>query len=113
MISRTIIGKEIAGPLRLSQSEGQKAADLVFSVIFGALAQGENVGVKGFGTFAIRHLPAREGRNPQTGEKIAIAASVRVTFRPAQALKAVLNPAPPVRKVGGSRNSPMPQRKRA
>ncbi len=113
MITRTIIGKEIAGPLQLSQSEGKKAADLVFSVIFGALAKGEEVRVKGLGTFVVRHLPARKGRNPRTGEKIAIAASVGVTFRPAKALKAAaLNPAP-VRKVGGSRNSPMPQRRRA
>ena len=90
MINRTIIGKEVAHGLQLSQSVGNTAADIVFSVIFGALLQGEDIRVKGFGTFAVRHFPAREGRNPRTGEKIAIAASIGVKFRPHGALKAAL-----------------------
>jgi len=107
MISRTSIGAAIAHHLQLSQSVGKTAVDIVFETIEAALARGEDIRVKGFGTFAVRHLPAREGRNPHTGEKIAIAASVGVTFRPHKSLKAALNPAP-VRKVGGDRWSPMP-----
>lgn len=99
-VSRTIIGKEIARqflPLRSmakSRSLGQDMVESVFEQIVAALARGEDVRVKGFGTFAVRHLAARDGRNPQNGEKIAIAASDRVTFRPHGALKAALKAAP-------------------
>ncbi len=112
MITSTIIGKEIAYQLGVSEDRGQHAVRVFIEMIEEELARGEDVLVRGFGRFSLRKRAAHEGRNPQTGEKIAIAASVRVTFRPAQALKAALNPAP-VRKVGGQRNSPMPQRKRA
>jgi DNA-binding protein HU-beta len=110
MISRTMIGKEISRQLHLSQSAGKTAADIVLETIEAALARGEDVRMKGFGTFAVRHLPAHEGRNPFNGEKIAISASIGVKFRPHGALKAALKAAPglvPIRKVGGERKSPM------
>ena len=47
----------------------------VFETIAGALASGETVTIAQFGTFTTRNRPAREGRNPRTGETIAIAAS--------------------------------------
>lgn len=119
MITRTIIGKGIAWQLQLSQSVGKTATDIFLETIGQALARGENVELKGFGTFAVRHRPARDGRNPRTGEKIEIDASVSVTFRPHDALKAALNPDrprrlkfsvnPPKRQVGPDRYSPMPQ----
>jgi nucleoid DNA-binding protein len=96
MITRTIIGKEIARQLQLSESVGKTAADIFLETIEAGLARGEDVRVRGFGTFAVRHLPARDGRNPHNGEKIAIAASIGVSFRPHDALKAELkrnNPA--------------------
>ena len=78
--------------MALSKSAGLEMVDIVLEQISAALAKGENVRLPGFGTFALQHRAAREGRNPHSGEKIAIAASVRVTFRPAAALKAALNP---------------------
>jgi DNA-binding protein HU-beta len=115
MINRTIIGKEVARRLGVTQDRGHQVVDVLLEESIGAaLARGENVALKGFGTFAVKHHPAREGRNPRTGEKMAIAASVGVTFRPAKALKDALNPPrlkvsvdpPPWRKVGPERNSP-------
>ncbi len=112
MISRSIIGKEIARQLQLSQSVGKTAVDIVFETIRDGLVAGKEVRITGIGTFKITHHTAREGSNPRTGEKIAITAWIGVTFRPHKALKDALNQ-PSVRKVGGDRNSPMPQRKRA
>jgi DNA-binding protein HU-beta len=92
MINRTIIGKEIAHQLGLVQAQGDYAVNRVFEMIAEELRQGEGVRLKDFGTFAVRHHPAREGRNPSNGEKIAIAASVGVSFKPHRALKDALNP---------------------
>jgi len=45
------------------------------------------VQLAGFGTFEVRQRPARNGHNPRTGERIAIAASVTAAFRPATSLR--------------------------
>jgi DNA-binding protein HU-beta len=114
MINRTIIGKKIAHELGVTQKLGRRAVGIMLEeMIAGALARGENVALMGFGTFALQQWPARpKGRNPFTGAPMAIPASVGVRFRAHAALKAALNPEP-ARKVGGDRNSPMPQRRRA
>ncbi len=52
-----------------------------------ALANGERVQLVGFGTFEVSKRAAREGRNPQTGKKIKIAARKVPKFRPGKALK--------------------------
>jgi DNA-binding protein HU-beta len=49
------------------------------------------VSLSGFGKFKVRHNPAREGRNPATGETIQIAASRQPGFTAAKAVKDQLN----------------------
>ena len=51
----------------------------------------EKVSVSGFGVFKISERLAREGRNPQTGEKIKIAASKSVSFKAGTELKTKIN----------------------
>jgi DNA-binding protein HU-beta len=68
----------------------EDAAKLVASVtksISNALITGEEVAIHGFGKFKIAARPARDGRNPKTGESMKIQASKKVSFRPASALK--------------------------
>lgn len=55
-----------------------------------ALASGESIALPGFGTFEVRSRAARSGRNPQTGETIAIAASKSPAFKPGAVLKKVV-----------------------
>lgn len=63
------------------------AVEAVFSSITKTLARGEEVAMTGFGTFRAVKVAARSGRNPKTGEKLEIPASVRPKFRPGKALK--------------------------
>lgn len=56
-----------------------------------ALKLGQEVRLAGFGTFSRQDRPASEGRNPRTGEKIAIAAKRVVKFKPSKALSDALN----------------------
>lgn len=65
----------------------EAALDAVVGAITGALAQGDRVTLPAFGTFEVRARAARNGRNPQTGEPISIAASKAPAFKPAAALK--------------------------
>ena len=52
-----------------------------------ALKQGDSVSLVGFGTFAVKERAAREGRNPQTGATIKIAAAKLPGFKPGKGLK--------------------------
>ena len=60
-------------------------------VVMNALAAGEKVQLVGFGSFEVRERPARTGRNPHTGEEIAIAASKAPAFKAGKALKDAVN----------------------
>ena len=55
------------------------------------LEKGHDVQLIGFGTFTVGKRAAREGRNPQTGEKVKIAARNAVTFKAGTALKDAVN----------------------
>ena len=67
------------------------AVDAVLDSITGALKQGDKVQISGFGTFEVRHRAARQGRNPQTGATIQIAASKAPAFKAGKALKDAVN----------------------
>jgi DNA-binding protein HU-beta len=65
--------------------------DSVFQSIATAAEKGEEVSIFGFGKFRVTERGARKGRNPKTGEPIKIAASKRLKFEPARAMKIALN----------------------
>jgi DNA-binding protein HU-beta len=75
----------------ITKAEGRKLVDSVLAAIAGAACNGEEVSLNGFGKFKIKDTPAREGRNPATGAAMQIAASKKLTFSPAKALKDRLN----------------------
>ncbi len=65
--------------------------DTVFRSIGDAAQNGEEVSIFGFGKFHVTERGARKGRNPSTGQAIKIAASKRLRFSPARAMKTALN----------------------
>ena len=65
--------------------------DAAISSVSGALVKGDKVQLIGFGTFEVRQRAAREGRNPQTGAKLKIAASKTPAFSAGKALKDAVN----------------------
>lgn len=81
----------IADAADLSKSQAGAALDALLGDIQGALAKGERVAIAGFGTFQISERAARQGRNPQTGATIQIAASKNVRFKAGKALKDAVN----------------------
>lgn len=81
----------IAASHGLSKVDARKAVDSVFTAITDAAAKGEEVSLNGFGKFKVKNTPAREGRNPSTGATIQIAASNKLTFAAAKAVKDKLN----------------------
>jgi len=74
-----------------TKKEAQQAVDCVFDTIRDALKKNDTVQISGFGSFKSSKRAARQGRNPQTGEAITIAAKVAPKFAAAKALKDALN----------------------
>ena len=73
--------------LGLNKREAKDLVEMFFEEIRGALEQGRQVKLSGFGNFDLRYKNQRPGRNPKTGEEIPICARRVVTFRPGQKLK--------------------------
>lgn len=75
----------------MTKADARKAVDALLGAIVTAASKGDEVSFAGFGKFKVKDNPAREGRNPSNGETIQIAASKKLTFVPAKAVKDALN----------------------
>ena len=77
----------VASGADLSKASAGRAVDSILGGIGDALGNGDSVSLVGFGSFSVRHRAAREGRNPQTGESMHIAASKVPGFKAGKGLK--------------------------
>ena len=75
----------------ITKKQAAEAFGAVFDSIAQQLGSGERVQVPGFGSFAVSHRDARQGRNPKTGATIMIKASNGVRFKIGKELKEQLN----------------------
>ena len=71
----------------ISAASAGRALESFISNVLSALCADDQVAIAGFGTFVVKERAAREGRNPNTGEKIQIARSVSPAFKPGKAFK--------------------------
>ena len=90
-MNRSELTAKVAAGMSLSKSDAASAVGVVFPTIADALAGGEAITIAGFGTFTVRDRPAREGRNPRTGETIVIAPSHTPAFKARKALRESVN----------------------
>ncbi len=81
----------IAASADLPKAAAGRALDATLDAVTAALTKGESVALVGFGTFTTKERAARDGRNPQTGATIKIAAATLPTFKPGKALKDAVN----------------------
>lgn len=72
---------------KISKAQAKSLVDGVFKAITEAATRSEEISIPGFGKFKVQDKPARTGRNPSTGAAIEIAATKKVVFQPAKALK--------------------------
>jgi DNA-binding protein HU-beta len=92
VVEKVVISKNNLIDMVAEESEYQKSSikDIsteVFNKIGSLLAEGNSVAIFGFGTFTVKDTEARTGRNPRTGEAIAIAAGKRISFKPSSVVK--------------------------
>ena len=78
---------QVSSESGLSKGDASDAVDAVLTVIQGTLQRGGDINFTGFGKFSVAERGARQGVNPQTGERIQIAASRVPRFSAGSGLK--------------------------
>ena len=81
----------VAEKAEISKKDSEKALKAFVDVVAEQLKAGDKVQLVGFGTFEVSERAAREGRNPQTGETMTIAACKAPKFKAGKALKDEVN----------------------
>ena len=81
----------IADKAGIKKTDAEKALKAFIETVTEELKNGEKVQLVGFGTFETAERPAREGRNPRTGETMKIEASKSPKFKAGKALKDAIN----------------------
>lgn len=76
---------------QLTASDVQLAVKTIMDSINNQLANGGRFEIRGFGSFSVRIRPARQGRNPRTGEEVQVPEKAVVYFRPGNELKERVN----------------------
>ncbi len=90
-MNKTNLIDSIAETTGLTKAQAKAALEATLSAVEGALKEGDQVQLIGFGTFKVNHRAARTGRNPQTGAEIQIAAANVPAFVAGKALKEAVN----------------------
>ena len=71
----------------LQQRDVELAVNCILAQMSDAIAKGERIEVRGFGSFDLRHRPARIARNPKTGEAVNLPAKVVLHFKPGKEMR--------------------------
>ncbi|WP_062769562.1 HU family DNA-binding protein [Sphingopyxis terrae] len=85
------LADKLAADHGVAKADARRFVDAIFTAIGDAAAKGDEIALNGFGKFKVKDSPAREGRNPATGEAMTIKASKKLAFAPAKAIKDKLN----------------------
>jgi DNA-binding protein HU-beta len=74
-----------------TKADAKKSLDAFIEAVSGALKKGDRISLVGFGSYSVAERSAREGRNPQTGKTIKIAAKKVVKFKAGSELAELVN----------------------
>ena len=86
-LTKADLAEMLFDDLGLNKREAREIVEMFYAEISEALEKYDNVKISGFGNFELRDKKSRPGRNPKTGEEVAISARRVVTFKPGQKLR--------------------------
>ena len=90
-MNKTDLVAVMADKADITKKDAEKALNAFLDAVMNAVKDGDKVQLIGFGTFESRKREAREGKNPQTGEKIKIAACNSPAFKAGKGFKDYIN----------------------
>ena len=86
-LTKADMAERLSSEQNLSKRDAKDMVEAFFEEVSASLINNQQVKLSGFGNFDLRDKRSRPGRNPKTGEEVAISARRVVTFRPGQKLK--------------------------
>lgn len=90
MIKADLVNK-IAREMDIPKQEAEEGVNLFFHSIKEAILGGEEIEIRGFGSFRFRKRTSRSGRNPRTGEPVKVPPKKVLYFKPSKLLKELIN----------------------
>jgi integration host factor beta subunit len=90
MIKADLINR-IAKEMNISKQEAETGVNFFFQTMKEALLQGEEIELRGFGSFRFRKRGARSGRNPRTGKPVQVPSKKVLYFKPSKLIKNMIN----------------------
>lgn len=91
MIKSELVHRISAANPHLYQRDVEVIVNAILEEVAGALARGDRVELRGFGAFSVKNRPARIGRNPRTGDKVAVAEKHVPFFKTGKEMRERLN----------------------
>jgi nucleoid DNA-binding protein len=86
--------EEVSGKTGLTRTDVAVVVDAFLEVVKKSLEDGNNIEIRGFGTFKIKQRKARKARNPRTGEEVPVPDRKVPVFRPSNEFKALITKLP-------------------
>ena len=87
-MTRSDLVEELAARFgQLTQRDAEYAVKTILDAVSDALVRGHRIEIRGFGSFSVNHRPPRMGRNPRSGESVAIPEKRVPHFKPGKALR--------------------------
>lgn len=90
MIKADLINK-LSQELNIPKQDAEEGVNIFFEAIREAILNGEEIEIRGFGTFRFRERQPRSGRNPRTGEPVSVPPKKVLYFKPSKILKEQIN----------------------
>lgn len=91
MTKSELIEKISAEQTQLSAKDVELAVKMIMDHMADALAHGERIEIRGFGSFSLHYRAARSGRNPKTGQKVQLDGKYVPHFKPGKELRERVN----------------------
>ena len=91
MIRSELIARIAEQNPHLFAQDIEAVVDTILDAVAAALAEGNQVELRGFGAFSVKKTEARTSRNPESGASVAVPAKAHVRFKPGRGMRARLN----------------------
>lgn len=90
-MTKTELVSALAEKVGITKKDSNEVVDALLGLVTDELIKGGEISVTGFGVLKVKERAERNGRNPQTGETIKIAASKSIAFKAGKNLKELVN----------------------
>jgi integration host factor subunit beta len=90
MIKADLVNR-ISAELDIPKQEAENGVNLFFETLRDAILKGEEIEIRGFGSFRFRRRTSRSGRNPRTGAPVKVPPKKVLYFKPSKLLKELIN----------------------